>query len=119
MIPCGPRPPFLRRRGAMLRFGPCDALHVCVMETEFGDGSIAVDEAVCLIDVCHGDVPISVDHVISVHLGDDDVEEFLYRLRLAVQAEVVDPDFKVNAILGAVFLGNPLVGIDGAPEGVG
>ena len=104
----------------MLRLVSCDdGLHGCVVETEVRDGSIAVDEAVSLIDVCDGDVAVSLDHVISVQLGDDDVEEFLLGFRLAVQAEVVDPDFKVDAILGAVFLGNPLVGVDGAPEGVG
>ena len=89
------------------------------METEVGDATIAVDEAVSLVDVCDGDVAITFDHIISVQLGNDDVQEFLLRLRLAVQAEVVNPDFEVDAILGAVVLGNPLVGVDGAPEGIG
>ena len=96
-----------------------DGLHVGVVETEIGDGSIAVDEAVALIDVGDGDVAVSIDHVISVHLRDNDVEEFLLRLRIAVQAEVVDPDLEVDAILGAVVFGDLLVGVDGAPEGVG
>ena len=89
------------------------------METEVRDGSIAVDEAVALIDVGDGDVAVSIDHVISVHLRDNDVEEFLLRLRIAVQAEVVNPDLEVDAILGAVVFGDLLVGVDGAPEGVG
>ena len=88
------------------------------METEVRDGSIAVDEAVALIDVGDGDVAVSIDHVISVHLRDNDVEEFLLRLGIAVQAEVVDPDLEVDAILGAVVFGDLLVGVDGAPEGV-
>ena len=95
------------------------ALHVGVVETEVGDASIAVDEAIALIHFGDGDVAVSIDHVISVHLRNNDVEEFLLRLRIAVQAEVVDPDLEVDAILGAVVFGDLLVGVDGAPEGVG
>ena len=84
------------------------------METEVGDGSIAVDEA-----VVRGDVAVSLDHGIVVHFGYDDVQEILLGLSVAVQAEVVDPDLEVDAVLGAVVLGNLLVGVNCAPEGVG
>ena len=99
-------------------FGLC-GLHGRVVETEVGDGSIGVDEAISLRDVCNGDVAVSLDHGIVVHFGYNDVEEIDLRLRVAVQAEVVDPDLKVDAILRAMILGNFLVGINCAPEGVG
>ena len=89
------------------------------METELGDGSVAVDEAVSLRDVCNGDVAVSLDHGIVVHLGYNNVEEIHLGLGFAVQAEIVDPDLEVDAVLGAVVLGNLLVGVNGTPEGVG
>ena len=89
------------------------------METKLGDGSVGVDEAVSLRDVGNGDVAVSIDHGIVVHFRYDDVEEIRLCLRVAVQAEIVDPDLEVHAVLGAVVLGNLLVGVNCAPESVG
>ena len=113
MVPDHPSTPW-----CYAEFGLC-GLHVCVVETKLGDGSVGVDEAVSLRDVGNGDVAVSIDHGIVVHHGYDDVEEIRLCLRVAVQAEIVDPDLEIHVVLGAMVLGNLLVDVNCAPEGIG
>ena len=94
------------------------ALHVRVVQAEVRDGSISIEEAIPIRNLGSRDVAISLNHIIRFHFGHDNVQERLLRGAVTVQAEVVHPDFELDAILRTMLLGYRFVGVDSSIESV-